>query len=193
MADEMYNTLFGPAVPNSPTSVIRTLRMDVNVFEFEAGSSSSCILSITISHCSLGRKGASVKLPGSGVSSSSSESLHSIDSRGSSSAFCFNRSMSSEFFPLALRPCRLHSFTSWSRLRELSAGEWKRICVVVDMARGRTHSVLVFTTFCKLEPCIRQRRTHVIPRFEWLCLCKTQTQSATAQSLDIFGLSPHVG
>ena len=129
-------------MPNSPGMRLFTVRCEERV-PWDDPSSTSSMLSITISHCSLGRAILFRCEAGSSISSSSSSSfgacsgigplgslraaMLSGESLGIDCACCLNRWISSTFFPLALIEWILQSFTSWSRLRECSAGELNRI------------------------------------------------------------------
>ena len=129
--------------PNSPTvPLLLIVRWEERVLC--ESSSTSAILSITTSHCSLGRGIAlwyetqspfSSSNPWCRISGGFSLRVATFrgDPFGKVSACCRSRWIRSTFFPLALMECILHNLTSCSRLRECNAGELNKIWVVVDI------------------------------------------------------------
>ena len=136
-----------PVAPNSPANVF----LPIVFWEFkepcaEEASSISSMLSITTSHCWLGRdrsydgRDRSSSLSSFAIGKGESSLLVAMlngASRGRVSAWCLSFSISSVFLPVALIECILHSFWSCSRLSEWRAGELKRIWVVLDMFKSR--------------------------------------------------------
>lgn len=144
---------FEPAVPNSPEVEFWSVRSEESV-PWEDISSTSWMLSMTISHCSLGREMRPSPSSSSSdareglecMSGKESGSLRAAMERGSSlgrvRACWRSLSMRSTFLPLALIEWNLQSFWSCSRLREWRAGELKRISVVSDIAIALNHNQL---------------------------------------------------